>query len=141
VVERKVDGLPSEKASRVMTASGLSPLGIVKHLAHVERNWFRRVFAGEDIERIRTDDDNSVEFHLDPGETADAVLAFYRDEVAGARRIVAAAGSLDEISAQPSRLFGPVSLRWILVHMIEETARHAGHLDVMCEQLDGRVGD
>lgn len=140
VIERKVEDLSLDAATEVVTPTGLSPLGIVKHLGHVEAQWFRGVFAGEDVERIRTDDDNSVEFVIDSDETVESVLGFYRDETDRARRIVGSA-SPEDMSVQPSRLFGHVPMRWILVHMIEETARHAGHLDMMREQLDGRTGD
>jgi hypothetical protein len=67
-------------------------------------------------------------------------LSFYRESTEHSRRVVAAA-SLDDASVGESPFYGHVSLRWILVHMLEETARHAGHLDLMREQIDGRTGD
>ena len=140
VVQRKIDGLSHEQATKVMTASGLSPLGVVQHLAWVERGRFREVFLGEDVESIGTDD-NTAEFDVASGQSVEAVVAFYRDETAQARRIVSEAPSLDALSAQPTDFAGPVSLRWILIHMVEETARHAGHLDVMREEIDGQTGD
>jgi Protein of unknown function (DUF664) len=141
VVEHKVDGLSLAQATTVMTPSGLCPLGVVKHLGWVERGWFRDVFLGEDVEAIDVDGDNSAEFAIGAEDTVDSVVAFYRSEVAQARRIVAEASSLDDLSATSRELGGHVSLRWIMVHMLEETARHAGHLDVMREKLDGRTGD
>jgi hypothetical protein len=141
VIERKVDGLSLADASRIMTPSGLSPLGIVKHLALVERDWFRWTFAGDDVELPDTGDDNAPTFRVESGDTVEGVLATYRTDTDHARRITAAAPSLDDLSARDVDFYGHVSLRWILVHMLEETARHAGHLDLMCEQIDGRTGD
>lgn len=135
VVEGKVADLSLEDASRIMTPTGLSPLGIVKHLAYVERNWFKARFA---VEQERVDPDAA--FRIEPGDTVASVVALYRDSVTESRRIAAAA-PLDEVSKRESPHYGYVSLRWILVHLLEETARHAGHLDIMREQIDGRTGD
>jgi hypothetical protein len=141
VVEHKVDGLTLHQATTVMTPSGLCPLGVVKHLGWVERGWFRETYGGEDIEAIDVGDDNSPEFLIDPDDTIESVVAFYRAEVDHARRIVASAPSLDDFSAKATRFGEHVSLRWIMVHMLEETARHAGHLDLMREKIDGQTGD
>jgi Protein of unknown function (DUF664) len=141
VVERKVDGLTLDDAKRLMTPTGMSALGIVKHLGWVERGWFRETFAGEDVEAIDVDGDNSAEFAISGGETIESVLDFYRTEVEESRRISSTAPSLDALSAKDTRYREHVSLRWIMVHMLEETARHAGHLDLMREEIDGRVGD
>jgi hypothetical protein len=135
VVERKVADLSLQDATRIMTPTGLSPLGIVKHLACIERNWFKARLAAEG-EKV----DSDAAFRVLPGETVATVVAFYRDSVIESRRIVARA-SLDDISSSESPHYGYVSLRWILVHMLEETARHAGHLDLMREQIDGTTGD
>ncbi len=140
VVERKVADLSLEDASRVMTPTGLSPLGIVKHLAYVERSWFKVRFTAEEEKEHRADDDPDADFRVDPGETVASVLGFYRRSANDSRRIAARA-PLDQLSKSVSPHYGPVSLRWILVHMLEETARHAGHLDVMREQIDGTTGD
>jgi hypothetical protein len=118
-----------------MTPTGMSPLGIVKHLAFVERGWFKARFAAEE-EKV----DSDTAFRIERGDTVESVLAFYRDSVTESRRIAAGA-SFDDVSRSESPTFGFVSLRWILVHMLEETARHAGHLDLMREQIDGRTGD
>jgi hypothetical protein len=69
------------------------------------------------------------------------VIAAYQAECAQSRRVVDAATTLDELSAHRSEVYGHVSLRWVLVHLLEETARHAGHLDIMRETLDGQTGD
>jgi uncharacterized damage-inducible protein DinB len=141
VVERKVDGLTPDQARTVRTPTGLSPLGVVKHLGWVERGWFREIFAGEDVETIDWEGDNSAEFAIGTEDTVDSILAFYRTEVDHSRRVVAESPSLDALSAKATKFREHVSLRWILVHMLEETARHAGHLDLMRETIDGKTGD
>jgi hypothetical protein len=141
VVERKVDGHALEDAERITTPTGMSALGIVKHLGWVERGWFRETFAGEDIEVVDADGDNSAEFAIGSDDTVESVLAFYRTEVEEARRVARESPSLDALSAKETRFRERVSLRWIMVHMLEETARHAGHLDLMREDIDGQVGD
>jgi hypothetical protein len=141
VVERKVDGLSSDDAKRVRTSTGMSALGILKHLGWVERGWFCETFAGEDVESIDTDGDNSAEFAVGAADTVESMLAFYRSEVEEARCIAREAPTMDALSVKATSYGEHVSLRWIMVHMLEETARHAGHLDLMREEIDGRVGD
>lgn len=138
VVERKVAGLPFDDASRAITASGLSPLGVVAHLAAVEVGWFVEDFAGEPVDP-QWDDHGS--FRLRTTDSVDSVLAEYREACERSRAIAAGAPSLDALSVVETEVRGRVSLRWILVHMIEETARHAGHLDLMREAIDGTTGD
>ncbi|HEX5267814.1 MAG TPA: DinB family protein [Acidimicrobiales bacterium] len=140
VVENKIHGLGREDASRSMTPSGLSQLGVVKHLAWVERGWFQEIYAGRDVEMLEGDDD-SLEFAIGPGDTVETIRDFYRAQVSESRAVTDAAPGLDALSARETPMRGRVSLRWVLVHMIEETARHAGHLDLMREAVDGRVGD
>jgi hypothetical protein len=139
VVERKAEGLTRAQASEPMTPSGLSLLGVVKHLAWVEQLWLQRRFAGADGPPDPLDD-NSVTFELAGADTVESVLADYRRQVERGRAIAARA-SLDDVSPFEHPLFGHVSLRWVLVHLLEETARHAGHLDLMRERIDGRTGD
>jgi uncharacterized damage-inducible protein DinB len=141
VVERKVDGLSLEDAKRVMTPTGMSALGVLKHLGWVERGWFRETFAGEDVEAIDVDGDKAPEFAIGDDETVESVIGFYRAEVKESRRVSTDATSLDALSVDETLHRGQVTLRWIMVHMLEETARHAGHLDLMRENIDGQVGD
>jgi Protein of unknown function (DUF664) len=138
VVANKVEGLSLEQASAVMTPTGLSPLGIVKHLTWAEAGWFRDTFAGEPVGGEVSNPDS---FRLTRDETVESVVAGYHAECAHSRRITDATPSLDDLSARAGEIRGHVSLRWILMHMLEETARHAGHLDLMRETLDGRTGD
>ena len=120
-----------------MTPSGTNLLGLVKHLASVEYGWFCSTF-GRPTEPLRlwtlTDADMRVEGHE---STAD-ILAFY------ARARAAADAVIDEVDleATGAAWFGDaVSMRWVLIHMLEETARHAGHMDILRELIDGATGD
>lgn len=132
----KLEGLSEEEATRRIAPSGLSLLGIVKHLAYVERWWFRAVFAGEarDAPSVKADWDAS--WRIGPGESIAAVVALYEAECARSREIVAG-GAWDAPSVSVRR---PRSLGWILTHMVEETARHCGHADLLREQIDGATG-
>ena len=138
VVTRKVEGMPLELATRVMTPSGLSALGVVAHLEAVEVGWFGETFAGEEVD---PEWEHHGSFRFREGDTVGSVLAEYANACDRSRRIAAGAPSLDTLSVESEEYRGHVSLRWLMVHMIEETARHAGHLDLMSEQLDGRTGD
>jgi uncharacterized damage-inducible protein DinB len=140
VVEHKVEDLNLDQARSVLTPTGLSVLGVIKHLGWVERGWFREIFAGEEVGSIDSEEDNSAEFAIDRHDTIESVLGFYRDEIEQSRQI-AGGSSLEDLSVKRTRFDEHVSLRWILVHMLEETARHAGHMDVMREKIDGRTGD
>jgi hypothetical protein len=140
VVEHKVDGLTLDQARSVLTPTGLSILGVIKHLGLVERDWFGNIFAGEAVESADSGEDNSADFVIEPGDTVESVLGFYRDEAERSRE-VAADSLLESLSARETSLGEHVSLRWVLVHMLEETARHAGHMDLMRESIDGRTGD
>ncbi len=133
----KLDGLSEADAHRVSTPSGVTLLGLVKHLAYVERNWFQIVFAGLDLEVPWTGEDPDADFRIEPDEAVADIVAFYRAEVERSREITAAA-SLDDIARRPTR---PHSLRRILIHMIEETARHNGHADILRELTDGATGE
>jgi hypothetical protein len=138
VVARKVEGLTRADATRVMTPTGLSPLGIVAHLAAVEVGWFDETFVGVPVDP--TWDDHGA-FRILDDDTVESVLTEYRDACERSRQVVAATASLDDLSTVTDQIYGRVTLRWIFVHMIEETARHAGHLDLMRETIDGRTGD
>jgi uncharacterized damage-inducible protein DinB len=134
----KVEGLSDADLRRPMTASGMTMLGVVKHLAYVERWWFQTVFLDRDVSYPWTDEDPDADFRIEPEESTADVLALYTQETAEARAIVEAA-PLDDESTHPRRT--GYSLRWILAHMLEETARHNGHLDLMREVIDGVTGE
>jgi hypothetical protein len=121
----------------VSTPSGLTLHGIVRHLANVERSWLRDVFAGEEeLEFDWTDEDPDGEFHVPPEVRMADLLAAYAEESGRCDVVIESSLGLDEISER-----GDVSLRWIIVHLIEETGRHLGHIDLLREQADGRVGE
>jgi len=134
----KIEGLDDEQLRRPMVPSGTSLLGMVKHLAYVERWWFQQVWAGREATYPFTDEDPDADWRVEPSETTADILALYRGECDASREIVAAAASLDEVAHHPRR---KLSRRWILVHMIEETARHNGQADILREQLDGVTGE
>lgn len=141
VIERKLDGLSLTDASQQLTPSGLSVLGVVRHLGWVEHYWFRHCFAGESVAPPpREGNDNAIQFRIEPGETVVSILDFYKSEIIHSREVTVAADLLEALSVRENPRFGRVSLRWILIHMIEETARHAGHLDIMREMIDGETG-
>jgi Protein of unknown function (DUF664) len=124
-VAAKPEGAPEPQVRTAAVPSGTNLLGLVKHLAHVERF----VFLGEKPANWR------ATFRPDPDESVAAVVADYRAAVARANEVIAAATDL----AAPLRPEGP-SLRWALTHMIEETGRHAGHADILRELIDGATG-
>ena len=135
------------KVAELTTRQALTPLlrsspaltlaGIVKHLTAVERWWFALVLAGEDLPVLWNDDDRDFEFRLSVQETLGAVVARYDEECERSRAIVARM-RLNDMAARPG---ADRSVRWVLVHMIEETARHLGHMDLLRESIDGTKGE
>ncbi|MCX5378552.1 DinB family protein [Streptomyces sp. NBC_00091] len=140
-LELKCAGLDAEAmARRSVEPSDLSLLGLVRHLAGVEQKWFRGVMAGEEVRRpYRSPGEPDGEFTgavADPAVVAGA-WATWRAEVAFAERLVEAAPDLGVTGDNGGEA---VELREVLVHMIEEYARHNGHADLLRERIDGRVG-
>ncbi|MFD4655472.1 DinB family protein [Kitasatospora sp. NPDC058444] len=135
----KCAGLTAEQLrARVLEPSGLSLLGLVRHLAEVERSWFRNVLNKEERPGFWKNPDGSfAEFDADNADP-DEAFAIWRRECDHARELVAAAESLDVLGHHGDEVF---SLRWILTHMIEEYARHNGHADLLREHLDGTTGE
>ncbi|WP_426564525.1 DinB family protein [Angustibacter sp. McL0619] len=140
-LEHKCAGLSDEQLRlKAAGPSQLSLLGLVRHMAEVERTWFRRVFARQDIALVwSADGDFQVAYDATDAD-AEQAWAAWRAEVEQARAIEADAGSLDERGYQ-AKWGEEVSLRWILVHMIEEYARHNGHADLIREAIDGVTGE
>ena len=140
-LEMKCAGLDARAlAERAVTPSTLSLLGLVRHLAEVERGWFRGVLAGHDDPPLFFDDaDPDADLNGAAADPAlvDAAWAVWREEVAFADRFVES-HDLGETGHDPRH--GPVSVRWVLVHMIEEYARHNGHADLLRERIDGATG-
>ncbi len=139
-LELKCAGVPPERLSeKGIPPSDLSLHGLLRHLAGVERWWFRIQFADEDLPLLHySDDDPNQDFDRLDGDPMEA-LAGWRAECERARKIVAKAPSLDETGIQASS-GKPISLRRILVHMIAEYARHNGHADLLRERIDGATG-
>ncbi|MFI0939221.1 DinB family protein [Streptomyces sp. NPDC021020] len=134
----KCAGLDGEQLARVaVEPSALTLLGLVRHMAEVERAWFRRRVAGEDVGAVWPEDAEEGFGGVDAG-CAERDFGRYRDEVEAARAAVAGRG-LDETFPVPSGK--RLSVRWVYVHMIQEYARHNGHADLLRERTDGRTGD
>jgi uncharacterized damage-inducible protein DinB len=137
----KCDGLDDKQLrERAIPPSTLSLLGLVRHMADVERGWFRRTLAGEDAPRIYySDEDPDGDFdNVDDADVAEA-FATWRRECDVADKNIAAAESLNLLCNHRSG--NQISLRWILSHMVEEYARHNGHADLLRERLDGSTGE
>jgi Protein of unknown function (DUF664) len=127
---RKLDGVDEAAARRQLVGSGTTLLWLVKHLAQAELVWVAVRFAGLDVELP----DNTV---LD-ADTVESVSAGYRAATARADEIITAAGLDDLCQRAPDG--GPLPLRWVVAHLLEETARHAGHADILRELIDGSTG-
>jgi hypothetical protein len=137
----KCDGLTDEQLRTAsVPPSPLTLLGLVQHMAEVERNWFRRVLLGEQVPPIHDPEADPTGpdggFGLAEGSTFAGARATWEAEIARARANSAARG-LDETSAF---MGDQVTLRWIYNHMIAEYARHAGHADLIRERIDGATG-
>ena len=137
---QKVTGLDDAGLRRSFVPSETNLLGLVKHLAYVERWWFQHIFAGADPDFPWTDEDPDADFRVEPHETSAEVIALYQQEARRSREIVAAA-SLEDVAKRAGRRGEEFTLRWIMVHMIEETARHNGHADILRELTDGATGE
>jgi uncharacterized damage-inducible protein DinB len=136
----KCDGLTDEQLrERSMPPSTLTLLGLVRHLAEVERTWFRRVIGGEDIGLMWSESGDFQEAYDAAGSTRAEAFAAWEDEVAHARRIERAAESLD-VTGYNARWGEKVSLRLVMLHLIHEYARHNGHADFLREGVDGTTG-
>ena len=134
----KTEGLGDDALRRPFTPSGTTLLGLVKHLGAVEYGWFCSTF-GRPTEPLPFDDeDPDADLRVRPDETTADILAFYGRARAAADAVIDELAVEDRGTAWTGET---VTLRWVLLHMVEETARHAGHADIGRELLDGRVGD
>jgi uncharacterized damage-inducible protein DinB len=134
-ITAKAEGLPEEEVRAPGVPSGTNLLGLIKHLTAVERHWL----LGQPVRSW------PATFRAGAHESAAAVLAAYRETGAEANAAIATWNDLDAPGPRPGRpgragARSAPSRRWTLVHLIEETARHAGHADILREQLDGRTG-
>jgi hypothetical protein len=136
-VVNKVAGLTDAQAFTAAVApSALTPATVVKHLAGTERFWFSIDFADLDVTWPWTDDDLHGNFRIEAGETLATIVDDYVEECASSRRAIVDA-DLDDPARGEDMDF---TLRFAILHMIEETARHCGHLDLLREATDGAVG-
>ena len=136
---RKIEGLSEEDARRAATVSPMSLLSLLKHSATWERRWFQVIVAGRVLpgEWSGKDGERDSTFDLADEDTVANVVACYREQIAISREIVA--GS--DLSARVTRTdLIDQNLRFVVIHMIEETARHAGHADIIRETIDGSRG-
>jgi uncharacterized damage-inducible protein DinB len=141
----KTEGLDKEQLGRKIPTSDLTLAGILYHQALVEEAWFEVDFRGleprADFAGIDWEADPDYEFRTALDKEPDWLRRRYRDACDRASQIAADAGSMDALSVS-TRIEGkPFTLRWVIMHLIEETARHAGQADLLREAIDGTVGE
>lgn len=137
IIVHKAAGVDREAAVRPMVPSGTSLLGIVKHMAYVERWWFQAVVGQRDVAFPWSDSDPDADWRIEDGESVESIVELYQHECTESRAIVDGLGSLEDVFPTGD---APISARSLLVHMLEETARHAGHADILRELIDGSTG-
>jgi uncharacterized damage-inducible protein DinB len=143
VILSKLDGLSEDELRSARLPSGWTPLGLLKHLTYVERRWFRWGFLGEAVEDPWGKGGPGSDWIVEPYESREMLIASYHQECDRSRAILASAG-LEDRSQSGGRFNLPgehPALIWILFHMLQEYARHAGQLDVVRELADGAVGE
>jgi uncharacterized damage-inducible protein DinB len=139
----KLDGLSDDLARRSIVPSGWSPLELLRHVVFMERRWFRWRFLGEDLDEPQGDDGPDGRWTLREDDTLAGLLSALADGGRRTRAIVEAAELSDLARGSEEALGGsrPPTLEWILFHVLQEYARHAGHLDIVRELIDGVVGE
>ncbi len=133
----KLRGLSEDEARRSLVPSGTNPLALVKHLGFTEREWFQKVLGQRDVLLPFDDDNPAGDWVLDESDTVESIIGFYQSECAASDEVMA---HIDDPATLVPWDDGHVTVRRVVVHMLEETARHAGHMDIMREQLDGSTG-
>jgi hypothetical protein len=141
----KTDGLTRVQLAQKHPPSELTLAGLLYHLSLVEEDWLEVRFSGlpdrEPWAGVDWDNDPDWEFHAATDLDPDALQSRYREACERSRYIVSAATGLDQLSVKTLRDGRKFTLRWVLLHLIEETARHAGHADFLREAIDGKVGE
>jgi uncharacterized damage-inducible protein DinB len=146
-LKMKVAGLTRAQLAQTAAASSLTLAGLVKHMALVEDSWFTERFAGRPMpppfDTVDWDADPDWELRTAVVDDPAWLVQRYDEACARSRAVVADATSLDQDAVAGRRRIddAPFTLRWILCHMIEETARHNGHADVLRESIDGVTGE
>lgn len=142
VLIRKAAGLTREQLAVTLPPSDVSIGGLVKHMALVENNWFVHNWCGADPGEPWTNVDWQADpdwdFHSAAGDEPEHLLTLYTTEVARSRQAIEGCSDLSATAESRGRV---ISLRWMLVHMIEEYARHCGHADLLRQSIDGATGD
>jgi uncharacterized damage-inducible protein DinB len=135
----KCDGLSDDQLrERACEPSALSLLGLVRHMAEVEKNWFRPLLAGDEMAGLYAPGlDWEMAWDVGDADVAEAFLV-WEAECANSRALTVAAPSLDTTGLRGGWRF---TLRWVLTHMVEEYARHNGHADLLRERIDGQTGE
>jgi len=140
ILAGKLRGLSREQAEAVAMPSGTTLLGLANHLAWVEIEWFQSVVAGRPIDLpAEVEPGVDASFSVADDASTESVLAFYDDACAASRLVLDEFG-LDDVTKGAHWYFGHCSVAWVLHHMIRETARHAGHADILRELTDGTTG-
>lgn len=141
----KIDGLQADQLAQPLPPSTLTLGGLAKHLALVEDHWFQHSFAGERLVEpwasAPFDDDPDWELNTAQHDSPEQLRTWYLDAIARSNAVYDAAPTLDQMNSPANTPRMPFDLRWVTLHMIEETARHAGHADLIRESIDGAVGD
>ena len=137
VVVWKLGGVSEDDARRALVPSGTTIGGVVKHLAFVERWWFQAVLGQTEPEFPWTDEDPDADWRLESDDTVASVIALYEAECEKSRTIVAGFDGPDDLVPYSD---DQISVRAVLVHMLDEVARHTGHMDILREQIDGGTG-
>ncbi len=137
----KLDGLDDEQLRRPHQPSGLTLLGIIKHLTDVERSWVRGIVGGEDIRHYWDPADPQRYWRIEPDDTTAAIIAGYRAEGDQADAIIRERGLDAGVSFVRDEAEKDMTVRWVVIHLVEETARHVGHADLIRETIDGATGE
>ena len=141
----KASGLTDEQLHTTVAPSSLTLGGLINHMAVVEDSWFTDDIAGNPVPEpwasAPWDEDPDWELTSAPSVPRDELFQRYRDAIERSNAVLAEVEDLGHLSSKTDRNDEPWSIRWILIHMIEETARHCGHADFIRESLDGSVGD
>lgn len=142
-VLRKLDGIDPREASIARLPSGWTPAQLLKHLTFMERRWLEWGFAGVPVPDPYGDDGPDGAWRVDEGETMDVLVERFRHRCARSRELVAGAelGAVAAIGGRFEAGSETPTLGWILFHVLQEYARHLGHLDVVRELADGTIGE
>lgn len=145
VMVRKTEDLSDSQLAIRLEPSDLTLGGLLMHLALVEDGWFQATFLGGELgapwDGFDWDSDPDWEFHHAHEFPREVIVAQYEGAISRSRRVVDDAESLDTVAATNTADGGDINLRWILLHLVEEYARHAGHADLIRESIDGATGD